>query len=262
MGKFIDLTNKKFGKWTVLNHIKYSHWLCRCECGIEKKLISFNLRKGTTKSCGCEKSIKHGLYNTSIYSTWKRLKKSSSLEKEWLDFEAFYVDMGDRPKGMYLIRKNRELKYSKDNCRWSNIRDYNKKHQTFLTYNGIRKHKFEWAKELDISRNVINNRIHLKLPIEKILKEIIPNVSKYQGKRFGYMTILKIFDQYNVKVSCDCGLQKTKILQKLKKLTFCGWDCKMRKKTENSNVLTVGVIKYKDTKKIQKKNPLNEYKSE
>lgn len=30
-----------------------SSWLCRCECGKEKRVLSANLRNGGTKSCGC-----------------------------------------------------------------------------------------------------------------------------------------------------------------------------------------------------------------
>lgn len=36
MGKFIDLTGEKFGKWTVLRYVEKSKWLCKCECGVEK----------------------------------------------------------------------------------------------------------------------------------------------------------------------------------------------------------------------------------
>lgn len=62
MGKFIDLTNHKFGKLTVLkraeNHILASGkprtmWLCKCECGKEKIISAQSLLQQTTISCGC-----------------------------------------------------------------------------------------------------------------------------------------------------------------------------------------------------------------
>lgn len=52
------LIGRKFGKLTV---VAFSHlaklnktvWLCRCDCGGEKKVRSDCLQKGATQSCGC-----------------------------------------------------------------------------------------------------------------------------------------------------------------------------------------------------------------
>lgn len=59
MGKFIDLTGKKFGKLTIIRR-DYPNkkrgqpkWLCKCDCGNEKIIIGYSLRGGVTKSCGC-----------------------------------------------------------------------------------------------------------------------------------------------------------------------------------------------------------------
>lgn len=52
----IDLTNKVFGKLTVLHKTKEkgpSKWNCACECGKLKDIRSYSLLKGFTKSCGC-----------------------------------------------------------------------------------------------------------------------------------------------------------------------------------------------------------------
>lgn len=58
---FIDLTNQKFGKLTVIsessqktdNHVK---WNCLCDCGNSCVVSGRALRSGETKSCGCLKS--------------------------------------------------------------------------------------------------------------------------------------------------------------------------------------------------------------
>ena len=61
MGKLIDLTGQKFGRWTVLSRAEKpvgstsssAFWLCECECGT-KKIVSGNvLKQGKSKSCGC-----------------------------------------------------------------------------------------------------------------------------------------------------------------------------------------------------------------
>ena len=39
--------------------------------------------------------------------------------KGWLAFENFFEDMGKRPDGLTLERKNNELGYFKENCEWA-----------------------------------------------------------------------------------------------------------------------------------------------
>lgn len=53
MSKLIDLTRKRFGKWTVVSQIgKKSK--CKCDCGKVAMVWTFNLKNGRSKNCGCE----------------------------------------------------------------------------------------------------------------------------------------------------------------------------------------------------------------
>lgn len=60
MGKFVDLTGQRFGKLVVLEKTNKRDaggsvmWLCRCDCGNKKAISSNSLRRGLSKSCGCE----------------------------------------------------------------------------------------------------------------------------------------------------------------------------------------------------------------
>ena len=55
----IDLTGKKFGRWTVIKRElpntkdAATRWFCKCGCGIEKIVLGYGLRSGDSKSCGC-----------------------------------------------------------------------------------------------------------------------------------------------------------------------------------------------------------------
>lgn len=56
-----DLSNQKFGKLTAIKPVdKASNnhliWLCKCDCGNETRVITDNLTRGLTSSCGCIKS--------------------------------------------------------------------------------------------------------------------------------------------------------------------------------------------------------------
>ncbi len=58
MPAYIDLTNQRFGRLTVLrrapNNGRHTAWFCRCECGRETAIDGSNLTGGChTKSCGC-----------------------------------------------------------------------------------------------------------------------------------------------------------------------------------------------------------------
>ena len=84
-----DLTGKRFGHWTVL-HLdlsetkptkRGSRWICRCDCGKEKSVLGYALRRGQTKSCGCQR-------RTAILDiTGQRFGKLLVLEKDSSDYD-------------------------------------------------------------------------------------------------------------------------------------------------------------------------------
>jgi hypothetical protein len=71
--RLIDLTGRRFGKFTVQKRAKTHngsvYWYCRCDCGRGRAIRGSALKQGKSKSCGCTKS-----------STPKRTTPSSRLE--------------------------------------------------------------------------------------------------------------------------------------------------------------------------------------
>ena len=56
--KGIDLTGKRFGKWTVLRWEGYDDhqhyvWRCQCDCGNVRVVRGYSLTCGSSTSCGC-----------------------------------------------------------------------------------------------------------------------------------------------------------------------------------------------------------------
>lgn len=67
-----DLTGKKFGRLTALGLDKdarnKSKWICLCECGIKKSILTASLESGKSKSCGClHKEIVKNLHQVEKY---------------------------------------------------------------------------------------------------------------------------------------------------------------------------------------------------
>jgi len=148
-----NLVGQKFGRWTVVEQAesdkrRNGRHKCVCECGTEKVILSFNLKMGKTKSCGCYrvesgrvsgyKARTHGMSRSPTHKTWEAMKsrclninnpkyqyyglQGVEVCEKWMDFEGFLADMGERPEGLSLDRINPFGNYEKENCRWADVK--------------------------------------------------------------------------------------------------------------------------------------------
>lgn len=130
------------------NQFGFQIWRCECSCGNNTDVLRGALLSGATKSCGClnqerRKEIlknnlhakTHGLSEHYLYQTWATMKQRCSNPKhakyylyggrgifvceEWKNsFVKFLQDMGDRPNGCTLNRRDNDGPYCKTNCEW------------------------------------------------------------------------------------------------------------------------------------------------
>ncbi len=143
----IDLKGHRFGKLCVIDQAGRDKrgevlWLCACDCGYTSIVLSSNLRTGNTRSCGCERnkaignrSRKHGMSREPMYYAWQTMKqrchnprnnrfedygaRGVTVCDRWReDFTAFLADMGERPEGTALKRRETDGNYEPKNCRW------------------------------------------------------------------------------------------------------------------------------------------------
>lgn len=95
MGQFIDLTGRTFGKWRVILDTGERGtnggvmWLCECECGMRKKVISASLLQGRSKGCPrCSR--------LTITNTYRRVSNGSVAVK-CSDGATFLISSEDLP---------------------------------------------------------------------------------------------------------------------------------------------------------------------
>lgn len=107
-----NLVGRKFGKLTVVKEIppkKRSYrgrwWLCRCDCGRSKEVVSYSLTCGGTKTCGCshfgESSSQWTGYKCISGKFWSLLVESSKRREIPLEIDKKYA---------YNILKNQNFR--------------------------------------------------------------------------------------------------------------------------------------------------------
>jgi hypothetical protein len=195
MRKSILNKGDKYGKLTVIrfsyrNKRSRQFWLFKCDCGKEKVIDVQSIKRGDTKSCGCistGKKTRHGMCRTRTYISWQMMKgrclnknyteykrygaRGIKVCDRWMKFENFYKDMGKRPKGKTLDRKDNNKGYYKDNCKWSTPKEQSNNQRTncLLTHKGKTQNITQWAEELDINRGTLYSRLRNGWSVEKVL---------------------------------------------------------------------------------------------
>lgn len=91
---------------------------------------------------------------------------------EWIkSFPRFLADMGERPTGLTLDRKDTNGNYCPENCRWATQAEQNRNQRrcVYLEYNGKRMTIAEWSEEIGRHRTTIRDRIKSGYPLAIVL---------------------------------------------------------------------------------------------
>lgn len=206
ISKLVDLTGKRFGRLVVVeraeDRIEKSGkrrvmWKCLCDCGNEVTVLSDNIKRGLTLSCGCfrneylsKKMSTHGDTNTRLYGVWCAIKarcynkntdfyyryggRGITMCDSWRDnYENFrdWAMSNGYTEGLTIDRINNDLGYSPDNCRWATRKEQcnNRSTNRKIAFRGEVHTISEWAEILGIPARMLYRRAHVTKDPEKIL---------------------------------------------------------------------------------------------
>jgi len=185
--RILDITGKRFGKLVAMKYHhserKRAHWECLCDCGKTHITATSYLNTGDVTSCGCIKSpIKSVLginakkvrghaswsglldrcYNASSKDYERYGKRGITVCDRWrASFLNFHEDMGEKPVGLSVERRDNSLGYSPENCYWGTSKQQcrNRRSNTLITIDGETKCLVEWREIKGISKSCYQWRV-------------------------------------------------------------------------------------------------------
>jgi len=186
-----------------------TRWICVCDCGSFKVADGAKLRNGHTKSCGClrltNRFVAHGhaaggeTKASPTYVSWASMLtrctnpksagysgyggKGVEVCQSWKDFSQFLADMGERPTGLTLERKDNDKGYSPENCKWATKTEQARNRGMVLSvlYQNQVKSLAQWCAELKLdyakTYHLVRTR---KLSLEDAIERLKPQHQCYR----------------------------------------------------------------------------------
>lgn len=202
--KVIDMTGYETGRIKVVERVGKNKsgnilWRYECSCGAGGIATADAIRR--MKSCGCIRkengkeffhnfNIIHGESRTRIYTIWGNMINRTSNKKnkdyknyggrgitvceEWKDYLTFkkWALKNGYSDTLTLDRIDNDKGYYPGNCRWADeeTQNNNKQQSRKLEYKGEIKSVEQWAKEYNINRSTLVNRLNKGMSIKEALE--------------------------------------------------------------------------------------------
>lgn len=202
----LDLVGERYGRLLVVQKAKRMgaggevYWFCQCDCGNARDFRASSLRSGRAKSCGCyhkERITLHGMTASATFKSWDSMLqrclnphspdyaryggRGIKVCPQWVaSFDAFLADMGLRPEGATLDRKDVNGNYEKSNCRWATLsrQQRNKRDTPMLKWQNVTLSWADWADRTGIPSKVIGWRLAKGWPPDRALTEPVAKRSR------------------------------------------------------------------------------------
>lgn len=187
----IDLTSQRFGRLVVMRRSpnmganRRVAWECRCDCGATAIVIAYHLRRGLVRSCGClqresrgASQRTHGRTKSPEYKLWIGIIKRClnprcksykdyggrgiTICDRWRhSFVTFAADMGPRPEGASLERRDNNGHYEPSNVVWATKEEQanNTRSNRLVTFDGKTMSLARWARLTGIGSSTIKLRL-------------------------------------------------------------------------------------------------------
>ena len=181
---------KTYGRLTVLDeymkptdhgNIRMAICECSCENHTIKHVKMAELKYGSIVSCGCYKREKNKHYkymDERTYNSWHGMMlrcyypksprysqyggRGIKVCERWHDYDNFCEDMGKRPEGLTLNRKDNDKDYCLENCEWTDkyTQMNNMSKNVYYDYEGEQKTLAEIARTNEIPYKSLWHQVH------------------------------------------------------------------------------------------------------
>ena len=156
----LDLTGRRFGSLVAIKSVVHKGrlcWECVCDCGGSTTVMTSNLTRGNSKTCGCSKQYllrTHGRYKHPCYLAWRSMLRRCEIKaasdyaryggrgivvcNAWHDIEQFIADVGLPPTAQHTIdRIDVDGNYEPYNCRWATRKEQARNKRNTIRLEGI-----------------------------------------------------------------------------------------------------------------------------
>lgn len=91
--------------------------------------------------------------------------------ERWMRFDEFFADMGNRPEGCSLDRRDNNGDYEPGNCRWVTLdeQNRNKRNNHLIEFHGIILNICDWAEVFGLTADALSRRLKRGWPLERAM---------------------------------------------------------------------------------------------